>query len=82
MELIEKRNEIGGRNGIGLVDLVENRLVGMKSKGVYETPGGTILYTAHKELEYITLDKQTMRFKQMVSDQYADLVYNGLWYTP
>ena len=82
LELIEKLNEIGGRNGIGLIDLVENRLVGMKSRGVYETPGGTILCSAHKELEYITLDKQTMRFKQMVSDQYADLVYNGLWYTP
>lgn len=82
MPLLEKLNEIGGRNGIGLVDMVENRLVGMKSRGVYETPGGTILYSAHKELEYITLDKQTMRFKQMVSEKYADLVYDGLWYTP
>ncbi|MHB1392118.1 MAG: argininosuccinate synthase [Clostridia bacterium] len=82
MTLLEKLNEIGGINGIGLIDLVENRLVGMKSRGVYETPGGTILHTAHKELEYITLDKQTMRFKQMVSDKYADLVYDGLWHTP
>lgn len=82
LELLENLNEIGGRNGIGLIDLVENRLVGMKSRGVYETPGGTILVAAHKELEYITLDKQTMRFKQMVSDRYADLVYDGLWYTP
>ncbi|HOR85097.1 MAG TPA: argininosuccinate synthase [Bacillota bacterium] len=82
MTLLEKLNEIGGRNGIGLVDIVENRLVGMKSRGVYETPGGTILYSAHKELEYITLDKQTMRFKQMASEKYAELVYEGQWYTP
>jgi len=82
LTLIEKLNEIGGRNGVGLIDMVENRLVGMKSRGVYETPGGTILHTAHKELEYITLDKQTMRFKQTVSDKYADLVYDGLWFTP
>jgi argininosuccinate synthase len=82
MTIIMKLNEIGGRNGVGLIDMVENRLVGMKSRGVYETPGGTILLTAHKELEYITLDKQTMRFKQMVSDKYAELVYDGLWHTP
>lgn len=82
MTMIEKLNEIGGRNGIGIMDMVENRLVGMKSRGVYETPGGTILYNAHKELEYITLDKQTMRFKQMVSNKYAELVYDGLWFTP
>ncbi|MDD4503629.1 MAG: argininosuccinate synthase [Clostridiaceae bacterium] len=82
MTLLEELNEIGGRNGIGLIDMVENRLVGMKSRGVYETPGGTILYSAHKELEYITLDKQTMRFKQMVSERYAELVYEGMWFTP
>lgn len=82
LTLIEKLNEIGGKNGIGIMDMVENRLVGMKSRGVYETPGGTILYNAHKELEYITLDKQTMRFKQMVSNKYAELVYDGLWFTP
>lgn len=82
MALLEKLNEIGGRNGIGLIDIVENRLVGMKSRGVYETPGGTILHSAHKELEYITLDKDTMRFKQMVSEKYAELVYDGLWFTP
>ncbi|KUO77210.1 MAG: argininosuccinate synthase [Clostridia bacterium BRH_c25] len=82
MTMLEELNEIGGRNGIGLIDMVENRLVGMKSRGVYETPGGTILHTAHKELEYITLDKQTMRFKQMVSNKYAELVYDGLWFTP
>jgi argininosuccinate synthase len=82
MTMIEKLNEIGGNNGIGIMDMVENRLVGMKSRGVYETPGGTILYNAHKELEYITLDKQTMRFKEMVANRYADLVYDGLWFTP
>jgi len=82
MTMLEKLNEIGGRNGIGIMDMVENRLVGMKSRGVYETPGGTILYAAHKELEYITLDKQTMRFKYMVSNRYAELVYEGLWFTP
>jgi argininosuccinate synthase len=82
MTMIEKLNEIGGKHGIGIMDMVENRLVGMKSRGVYETPGGTILYNAHKELEYITLDKQTMRFKQMVSSKYAELVYDGLWFTP
>jgi len=82
LTLIEKLNEIGGKNGVGIMDMVENRLVGMKSRGVYETPGGTILYNAHKELEYITLDKQTMRFKQMVSDKYSELVYDGLWFTP
>lgn len=82
LELIEKLNEIGSRNGIGIMDMVENRLVGMKSRGVYETPGGTILFNAHKELEYITLDKQTMRFKEIVANRYADLVYDGLWFTP
>ena len=82
MTMIEKLNEIGGKHGIGIMDMVENRLVGMKSRGVYETPGGTILYNAHKELEYITLEKQTMRFKQMVSSKYAELVYDGLWFTP
>lgn len=82
MALLEKLNEIGGRNGVGISDMVENRLVGMKSRGVYETPGGTILCAAHKELEYITLDKQTMHFKEMVSDKYAELVYDGLWFTP
>jgi argininosuccinate synthase len=82
VELLEKLNEIGGRNGVGISDMVENRLVGMKSRGVYETPGGTILCVAHKELEYITLDKQTMHFKQMVADKYSELVYDGLWFSP
>lgn len=80
--LLEKLNELGGKNGIGLADLVENRLVGMKSRGVYETPGGTILYHAHKVLETITLDKETSHYKQLVAQKYAGLVYNGQWFTP
>lgn len=82
VSLLEKLNKIGGENGIGICDLVENRLVGMKSRGVYETPGGTLLYTAHKELEYLTLDRNTMHFKDMVAQKYAQLVYDGLWFTP
>ena len=78
----ETLNEIGGKNGIGLVDLVENRLVGMKSRGVYETPGGAILYRAHQVLETITLDKDTAHYKQQVAIKFADLVYDGQWYTP
>ncbi|MDR0992854.1 MAG: argininosuccinate synthase [Ruminococcus sp.] len=80
--LIKKLNEIGGKNGIGLTDIVENRLVGMKSRGVYETPGGTILYRAHEILETITLDKMTARMKQRLAIDFADLVYNGQWFTP
>ncbi|MBP1558257.1 MAG: argininosuccinate synthase [Oscillospiraceae bacterium] len=82
VELVTKLNEIGGANGIGIIDIVENRLVGMKSRGVYETPGGTILYHAHEVLETITLDKETMHFKPIVAQKYADLVYNGQWFTP
>ena len=82
MAILEELNTIGGRNGIGIEDIVENRLVGMKSRGVYETPGGTILDTAHKGLEYITLDKLTLHFKRLVSDKYSELVYDGLWFTP
>ncbi len=81
VELIEKLNKIGGANGIGRVDIVENRLVGIKSRGVYETPGGTILYKAHAALESITVDRDTMHFKEVVSKKYADLVYNGQWFT-
>lgn len=81
VSLVWELNKIGGRNGIGIIDIVENRLVGMKSRGVYETPGGTILYEAHELLESITLDKQTMHFKRMVADKFADLVYDGLWFT-
>ncbi len=82
VKLIDKLNKIGGKNGVGLVDMVENRLVGMKSRGVYETPGGTILYAAHELLESICLDKQTMHFKQHVAVKYGELVYDGLWFTP
>ena len=80
--LIEKLNQIGGANGIGILDIVENRLVGMKSRGVYETPAGTILYKAHDVLETITLDKETSHFKNIVSQKLAELVYNGQWFTP
>ena len=80
--LIFKLNEIGGKHGVGRVDIVENRLVGMKSRGVYETPGGTILYEAHHGLETITLDRDTLHYKQMLAGRYAELVYNGQWFTP
>lgn len=82
VSLIQKLNQIGGANGVGLADLVENRLVGMKSRGVYETPGGSILYHAHDVLETICLDKETQHYKQQVALKFADLVYNGQWYTP
>ncbi|WP_213950477.1 argininosuccinate synthase [Tepidanaerobacter syntrophicus] len=82
VELIEELNKIGAKNGIGIVDMVENRLVGIKSRGIYETPGGTILYLAHKELESITLDRQTSHFKEHVAQKFAELVYDGCWYTP
>ncbi|MCI5903994.1 MAG: argininosuccinate synthase [Oscillospiraceae bacterium] len=82
VSLVMKLNELGGANGIGLADIVENRLVGMKSRGVYETPGGTILYHAHEVLETITLDKATQRMKQKLAIDFADLVYNGQWFTP
>ncbi|MBQ7623869.1 MAG: argininosuccinate synthase [Clostridia bacterium] len=80
--IILKLNEIGGKNGIGILDIVENRLVGMKSRGVYETPGGTILYRAHEALESITLDKLTLHEKQKIAITFAELVYNGQWFTP
>ena len=82
VELLKKLNEYGGRNGIGILDMVENRLVGMKSRGVYETPGGTILYAAHDALETITIDRDTMHTKQMLAGKFADLVYFGQWFTP
>ena len=81
-DIILALNELGGKNGIGLLDIVENRLVGMKCRGVYETPGGSILYAAHDYLETITLDKMTMHKKQELAITFADLVYNGQWYTP
>lgn len=82
VKLIKALNKIGGANGIGLYDVVENRLVGMKSRGVYETPGGTILYHAHEVLETICLDKETQHYKAGLAQKYADIVYNGQWYTP
>ncbi|ACD53261.1 argininosuccinate synthase [Clostridium botulinum] len=80
--LLDELNKIGGKNAIGITDMVENRLVGMKSRGVYETPGGTILYKAHKDLEELCLDKETSHYKEQISLKFADLVYNGLWFTP
>ncbi len=82
IEIIEKLNALGGANGIGILDIVENRLVGMKSRGVYETPGGTILYACHAKLEEITLDRETAHYKQTMALKFAELVYNGQWYTP
>lgn len=80
-ELLLALNQIGGENGIGIIDMVENRLVGMKCRGVYETPGGTILYKAHDLLESITLDKETQHYKRLVSEKYGEMVYNGQWFT-
>ena len=82
VSIVKKLNELGGANGIGLADLVENRLVGMKSRGVYETPGGTILYRAHQVLETITLDRDTQHYKELVAAKFAELVYFGQWFTP
>lgn len=82
VELIEVLNKIGGIHGIGIVDLVENRLVGMKSRGVYETPGGAILYKAHHELELLTLDRMTLHYKEIIAHRYAELVYDGVWFHP
>ena len=82
VDLLTKANEIAGRNGVGCADLVENRLVGMKSRGVYETPGGAILYKAINVLETITLDKESAHFKAQLAQKYADIVYNGQWFTP
>ena len=81
-ELLAALNRVGGANGVGRVDMVENRLVGIKSRGVYETPGGTILYAAHAELESLVLSGQTLRFKEMLAPRYAELIYNGQWFTP
>ncbi|MDW7682791.1 MAG: argininosuccinate synthase [Bacillota bacterium] len=82
VELLTELNTIAGRHGVGRVDMVENRLVGMKSRGVYETPGGTLLYYAHRELEALTLDRETSHYKEVVGVKYGELVYNGQWYTP
>ena len=81
-KIIEKLNDLGGKNGIGIIDIVENRLIGMKDHGIYETPGGTILYFAHAQLEMLTMDKEVLHAKQKLSVDYADLLYNGKWYSP
>ena len=81
-DIIRKLNELGGKHGVGIIDIVENRVVGMKSRGIYETPGGTILYRAHEVLEMITLDKDTKHMKTKLAVDFADLVYNGKWFTP
>lgn len=81
-DIVRKLNKLGGENGIGLADLVENRLVGMKSRGVYETPGGTILYRAHQILETITLDRETQHYKEQAAIKFGELVYFGQWFTP
>ena len=82
VSLVWKLNELGGKHGVGIIDIVENRLVGMKCRGVYETPGGTILYAAHEKLEQLCLDKYTQHYKQRMALEFADLVYNGQWYSP
>jgi argininosuccinate synthase len=82
VDLVRALNEVGGKHGVGRIDIVENRLVGMKSRGVYETPGGSILYRAHEGVEQLCLDRQTLQYKQMVALKYAELVYNGQWFTP
>ena len=81
-DISRELNKLGGKHGIGIVDIVENRVVGMKSRGVYETPGGTILYFAHQQLEMITVDKDTLHLKQKLAVDYADLIYNGKWFSP
>ena len=81
-DIIRKLNELGGKHGIGIVDIVENRVVGMKSRGVYETPGGTILMAAHKQLEELVLDRATMEVKKDMGNKLAQIVYEGKWFTP
>ena len=81
-EILTKLNELGGKNGIGITDIVENRMVGMKSRGVYETPGGTILLEAHKQLEELILDKETLKFKKNIDNEFADAVYSAKWFSP
>jgi argininosuccinate synthase len=82
VEVVETLNATGSEHGIGRIDLVENRFVGMKSRGCYETPGGTLIYAAHRELEALTLDRATLHYKQRLALDYADMVYAGLWFTP
>ena len=82
MQVMESLNELGGKHGIGRVDMVENRFVGMKSRGVYETPGGTILFTAHRKMESLTMDRDVMHLRDSLISKYATLVYNGFWFAP
>lgn len=82
VSLLKTLNKLGKENGIGTIDIIENRLVGMKSRGVYETPGGTILFAAHRDLEKLILDRDTMQYRNIVSQKFAQLVYDGLWFTP
>lgn len=82
VEILNYLNDLAGKNGVGIVDIVENRLVGMKSRGVYETPGGTVLYYAHRELELLTLDRDTLHYKDIIAQKYAEMVYNGQWFHP
>jgi argininosuccinate synthase len=82
VEIIEYLNKVAGENGVGIVDLVENRLVGMKSRGVYETPGGTVLYFAHRELEHLCIDRETLHYKDLIANRFAELVYYGQWFHP
>ena len=82
VDLIKTLNKIAGDNGVGIVDMVENRLVGMKSRGVYETPAGTVLYAAHRELELLCLDRDSLHYKDLVAQRYAELVYFGQWFHP
>lgn len=82
LEILESLNEIGAHYGVGVVDIVENRLVGMKSRGVYENPGGSIIMYAHRELEYLTLDRATYHYKELIANKYAELVYDGMWFAP
>ena len=81
-QLLKSLNELGGKHGVGRVDLVENRYIGMKSRGIYETPGGTILYHAHRAIESLTLDKEAAHMKDEISPKYAELIYNGYWFSP
>jgi argininosuccinate synthase len=82
VELLEKLNDVGGRAGVGRIDIVENRFVGMKSRGVYETPGGTILHHAHKAVESLTLDREVAHLRDELAPRYAEMVYNGFWFSP
>jgi argininosuccinate synthase len=82
LQIMDKLNELGGKHGVGRVDMVENRFVGMKSRGVYETPGGTILFAAHRKMESLTMDREVMNLRDSLNARYSSLVYNGFWFAP